>query len=128
MSDVKEYWPCGEESSEGNIRISEDVAASIAAIAMSETEGVAAPAAGVGAEISEMLGARRSLARGVKISFDEENQGCAVLCSVILQYGSSVTETARNLQKNVKNAIESMTGIHVASVDVQVNGIQMPKK
>ena len=45
MSDVKEYWPCGEESSEGNIRISEDVAASIAAIAMSETEGVAAPAA-----------------------------------------------------------------------------------
>ena len=79
-------------------------------------------------EISEMLGARRSLARGVKISFDEESQGCAVLCSVILQYGSSVTEVARNVQKNVKNAVESMTGIRVAGVDVQVNGIQLPKK
>ena len=128
MSDVKEYWPCGEDSPEGNIRISEDVAASIAAIAMCETEGVAAPAASMGAEISEMLGARRSLARGVKISFDEESQGCAVLCSVILQYGSSVTEVAWNLQKNVKNAVESMTGIRVAGVDVQVNGIQLPKK
>lgn len=128
MSDAKEYWPCGEDNAEGSIQVSEDVAASIAAIAIGETEGVAAPAANIGVEIGEMLGARRSAARGVKISFDEENQGCTVVCSVILKYGSSVTEVARNLQQNVKNAIESMTGIQVIAVDVQVNGIQLPRK
>lgn len=128
MSDGKEYWPCGEDSAEGAIRISEDVTASIAAIAMNETEGVAAPAAGMGVELGGMLAARRSPARGVKVSFDEQSQSCTVVCSVILQYGSSVTEVARNLQKNVKNAIESMTGLQVEGVDVQVNGIQLPKK
>lgn len=128
MSDGKEYWPCGEDSGEGSIWVSEDVVASIAAIAIGETEGVVVPAASVGAEISERLGARRTAARGVKISFDEEEQSCQVLCSVLLQYGSSVTEVTRNLQQNVKNAIESMTGLRVSQVDVQVNGIQLPRK
>ena len=60
--------------------------------------------------------------------YKRQVQGCVVECSVILKYGSSVTETAGNLQKNVKTAIESMAGIKVARVDVQVCGIQLPKK
>ena len=90
---------------------------------------MAAAASTVGAEITEMFSGRKgSTPRGVKIRFDEEAQGCVVECSVILKYGSSVTETAGNLQKNVKTAIESMAGINVARVDVQVCGIQLPKK
>ena len=49
-------------------------------------------------------------------------------CSIILKFGASVTEVAKAVQKNVKNAVESMAGIPVASVDVQVCGIQLPKK
>lgn len=129
MSDVKEYWPCAGEIADGNIKISEDVLATIATIAVTETEGVAAAASSMGAEITEMFSGRKgSTPRGVKIRFDEEAQGCVVECSVILKYGSSVTETAGNLQKNVKTAIESMAGINVARVDVQVCGIQLPKK
>lgn len=48
MSDVKEYWPCAGEIADGNIKISEDVLASIATIAVTETEGVAAAASTVG--------------------------------------------------------------------------------
>ena len=73
MSDVKEYWPCAGEIADGNIKISEDVLASIATIAVTETEGVAAAASTVGAEITEMFSGRKgSTPRGVKIRFDEE--------------------------------------------------------
>lgn len=129
MSDAKEYWPYIDEAAGGNIKISEDVVASIATIAVTETEGVASAAASMGVEITEMFSGRKgSGPRGVKIAFDEESQGCVAECSIILKYGSSVTEVAKDVQKNVKNAIESMAGIKVSAVDVQVCGIQLPKK
>ena len=63
----------------------------------------------------------------MKILSDPEKPGCLVECSIILKFGASVTEVAEAVQKNVKNAVESMAGIPVASVDVQVCGIQLPK-
>lgn len=124
MADTKEYLPCSE-SSEGNIKISEDVVASIATIAASETEGVASMASTVGAEITEIFGRKGGL-KGVKIMLDEQN-ACVVDCFIVLKYGSSVTETAALVQKNVKSAIEAMASINVSAVNVQVTGIQLPK-
>lgn len=129
MSDAKEYWPYTDETTQGNIKISEDVIASIATIAVTETEGVASTAASMGVEITEMFAGRKNGAPlGVKILSDPEKPGCLVECSIILKFGASVTEVAKAVQKNVKNAVESMAGIPVASVDVQVCGIQLPKK
>ena len=129
MSDAREYWPYPEDGAQGNIKISEDVVASIATIAVTETEGVASAAASMGVEITEIFSGRRAGApRGIKVSFDAENQGCHVECSIIVKYGSSVTAVAQEVQKNVKSAIESMAGLKVAGVDVQVCGIALPKK
>lgn len=124
MADTKEYLPCAD-SKEGNIKISEDVVASIATIAASETEGVASMAASVGSEITEMFG-RKGSPKGVKIAMGEDD-ACTVDCYIVLKYGCSVTEVATLAQKNVKSAIESMAGIKVAAVNVQVTGIALPK-
>lgn len=124
MADTKEYLPCSE-SSEGNIKISEDVVASIATIAAAETEGVSSMASSVGSDITEMFG-RKGGPKGVKITLIDD-LSCAIECFIVLKYGSSVTDVATEVQKNVKAAIESMAGIKVSSVNVQVTGIQLPK-
>ena len=42
-------------------------------------------------------------------------------------YGHPVVEIAKNVQTNVVSAIESMTGLKVKSVDVNVGSISMAK-
>ena len=54
MADGKEYWTSGGE--QDSVRISEDVIASIAAIAASETEGVGNLYSGIGTNVAEFWG------------------------------------------------------------------------
>ena len=46
-------------------------------------------------------------------------------CGLVLLYGHSVVEIAKNVQNAVSGAVESMTGLKVGSVDVNVIGISM---
>jgi len=108
---------------EGNIKIADDVIASIAAIAAGEVEGVAS--LGGGLDISELLGKKQPIARGIKISYADAN--VIVDITVYLKYGVVVVDTAKKIQENVLNAIESMTGKKVACVNVTVGGIVIEK-
>ena len=114
----KEYWTT--ESDQGNVKISEDVVASIAAISAAETEGVHGLYAGIGKDIAEFLG-KKNLAKGVKITF---NGNCVeVEIGMSVKYGYSILEVAKKVQESVSSAIESMTGLHTTCVDVQVGSI-----
>lgn len=110
-------------NTEGNIRIADDVIASIAAIAAGEVEGVAS--LGGGLDISDLLGKKQPIARGIKIGFNDES--VVVDMTVFLKYGVIVIDTAKKIQENVVNAIESMTGKKVACVNVTVGGISIEK-
>ena len=44
-------------------------------------------------------------------------------CNVQIAYGQSVVDVAKNVQETVVNAVESMTGITVSGVNVNVCGI-----
>ena len=50
-----------------------------------------------------------------------------VECNLVVLYGHSVVEIAKNVQSCVTNAIESMTGLKVRFVDVNIVGISMSK-
>ena len=43
-------------------------------------------------------------------------------------YGHTIPEMGRAVQEAVKNAIESMSGLEVAAVNVSVGGIVFPQK
>lgn len=118
MADNRDYWSFAEE--QGNVRISEDVVASIAAISASETEGVGALVSGLGTDIAEFLG-KKSLAKGVRVKFDGDQADVDVYLYV--KYGYNVCEVAKQVQHGVKTAVESMTGLRVAEVNVHVCGI-----
>ena len=122
MSENKEYLTKIEDS--GSINISEEVVASIASIALSEVEGVAGLAAGVGTELAEKFG-RKSTSKGVKLSITDEE--IRIDCFIMVKYGYAIQDVAAAVQESVSNAVESMTGLKVTVVNVSVVGIAFDK-
>ena len=123
MSESKEYVSRSDEL--GNIHISEEVLAAIAAAAALEVEGVSSLAANLGSDIAELLG-KKNLAKGVRVKMEEDK--VEVELSVLMGYGHTIPEMGKAVQEGVKTAIESMTGVEVASVNVNVGGITFPTK
>ncbi len=123
MSDNKEYVSRSDEL--GNIHISEEVLAAIAAAAALEVEGVSSLSANLGSDIAELLG-KKNLARGVRVKMEDEM--VAVDLSVLMAYGATIPEMSKSVQEGIKSAIESMTGLEVSAVNLNVSGISLPLK
>ena len=122
MSENKEYVSRCDEL--GNIHISEEVLAGIAAAAL-EVDGVSSLAANLGSDIAELLG-KKNLAKGVRVKTEEDK--VEVELSVLIVYGHTIPQVGKAIQDGVKAAIESMTGLEVSSVNVNVGGIVFPPK
>ena len=121
MSENKDYVSRSDEL--GNIHISEEVLAGIAAAAALEVDGVSGLAANLGSDIAELLG-KKNLAKGVHVQMEEEK--VTVELSILMSYGHTIPEVGRAVQDGVKNAVESMTGLEIAAVNVSVGGITFP--
>lgn len=124
MAENKEYYV--QKAENGSIQISEDVVASVAAMAVLEQEGVCGLSASLGSDIAEMLGVR-SMARGVRVVSDKEGK-LVVDCNVVANFGTSVFELAQNVQDAVRSSLESVTGLPVARVNVNICGIALPRE
>ena len=114
MGESKDYVSRSDEL--GNIHISEEVLAAISAAAALEVEGVS----------SLNNPSKKNAARGVHIKLEEEK--VVVTMSVLMAYGHTIPEMGRAVQEAVKNAIESMSGLEVAAVNVSGGGIVFPPK
>ena len=57
-----------------------------------------------------------------------EDDKVIVDLSVLISYGHTIPEMGKAVQEGVKAAIESMTGLEVSSVNVNVGGITFPPK
>ncbi len=114
MGESKDYVSRTDEL--GNIHISEEVLAAISAAAALEVEGVS----------SLTNPSKKNAAKGVHVKLEEER--VVVAMSVLMAYGHTIPEMGRAVQEAVKNAIESMTGLEVAAVNVSVGGIVFPQK
>ena len=123
MSDSKEYVSRSDEL--GNIHISEEVLAAISAAAALEVEGVGSLAANLGSDIAELLG-KKNLAKGVRVRM--EGDKVVADLSVLMAYGHTIPDLCLAVQEGVKNAIESMTGLEVSAVNVNVAGVIFPQK
>ncbi len=122
MGEGKEYVSRSDEM--GNIHISEDVIAVIAAAAAREVDGVGGLTGGLGGDLAELV-AGKKLNRGIDIRFAEEKVSIRV--SILVKHGHIVTDVARNVQDAVWSAVENTTGLQVECVNVQVSGVSFPK-
>lgn len=120
MADHKEYW--STTGDQGSIRISEDVVASIAALAASETEGVSALYSSLTNELVSFL-SKKTASRGVRIEIGADEGTVKVEIGLLAAFGNNICEVAKQVQNHVKTSVESMTGLTVTEVDVHVCGV-----
>ena len=110
----------------GNIKISTDVVASIAGIATNEIEGVAGMCGSIAGGIAEFLGNKKNSSKGVKVEMDGEK--VTIDLYIVVSYGIRIPELAWEIQENVKESVESMTGLSVEKVNIHVDGVNFEKK
>lgn len=112
-----------EETSTENegVKISNDVIAVIAGVAVSEVQGVASMSGGFAGGISEVLSGKKNLAKGIKVEAGEKQAKIDV--NIIVEYGTRIPDVAFEIQNRVKKAVESMTGLKVEEVNVHVQGV-----
>ncbi|MDD3653720.1 MAG: Asp23/Gls24 family envelope stress response protein [Desulfotomaculaceae bacterium] len=104
----------------GSIRIAEEVVKIIAGMSAIEIKGVAGMSGGIAGGIAELLG-KKNLAKGIKVEVGEKE--AAIDIYVIINYGIRIPDVAAQIQSSVKKAVESMTGLIVIEVNVNVQGI-----
>ncbi|MBR0135942.1 MAG: Asp23/Gls24 family envelope stress response protein [Clostridia bacterium] len=107
-------------SDNGKVVFAPDVVATIAGLAASEVKGVSGLAGTVIEGISGIF-TKKNLTKGVHVEVGQEE--AAVDLSVNVKYGFRIQEVCTEIQKEVKNAIETMTALRVVEVNVFVQSV-----
>ena len=118
MADYKQYITMVQEN--GNVMISEDVIETIVAETVAEVEGIHGLDVKPGADIADLIG--KNWGKGMKILIAEDNT-LTISCNVVITYGNSVIEVAKNAQTAIAAAVENAAGVKVNEVNVNVCGI-----
>lgn len=121
-TDERNIYTIQNDASKGEIKIADEVVAIIAALAATEVEGVASMAGNITNELIGKLG-MKNLSKGVKVDVLEGI--VTVSLALNLKYNYSIVEVSARVQEKVKNAIENMTGLEVADVNIKVAGVEM---
>ena len=110
------------EDNRGEVVIADEVVAVIAGLAAMEVEGVASMVGNVTKELISKIG-KKSLAKGVKVDILEGIVTVAI--NLNLKYGYNIMDISEKVQEKVKAAIENMTGLTVADVNIRVAGVEV---
>ena len=110
------------EEQNGSISFANDVVATIAGLATVEIEGVAGMSGGFSGGLAELLG-KKNLTKGVKVEIGTEE--CAVDLYIVVEYGSNIPDMCKNIQENVRKAVETMTGLRVIETNIHIQGVRI---
>jgi len=113
---------------EGKITVAEGVVQKIAGMATREIAGVYS----MGTSTTRAFGAIRqripgssgpNVAQGVGVEVGETQ--AAIDLDIVIEYGASIADLGRSIQRNVKQSIERMTGLEVVEVNVAVDDVHL---
>lgn len=117
------YTVC-EDKGIGNVQVADEVVCIVAGLAATEVEGVECMSGNITNELVSKLG-MKTLSKGVRVEITEKT--AKVYIAVILKYGYSIPEVSAKVQERISGAIETMTGLTVAEVNVKIAGIKVDK-
>lgn len=127
MSDnkVQEHAMGESETAYGSIHISEEAVATIVRMAADRVEGIAHAPLSVASGFTEKLG-KKNPAKGVKVELEQNTVRIALY--IYVEYGVKIPKLAMELQKEVRQAVQMMTGLAVKEVNIYVQGISFEKE
>ena len=106
----------------GQVQIADEVVTIIAGLAATEVDGVASMAGNITNELVSKLG-MKNLSKGVKVEIVDGV--VSVDLTLNIEYGMNILETSKKVQEKVKAAIENMTGLEVADVNIHIASVDM---
>ena len=106
----------------GDVRVADEVVAIIAGLVTTEVEGVSSMAGNITNEIVSKLG-MKNLSKGILVEVMENEVKVDV--AINIAYGYSIPDVSAKVQDKVKSAIENMTGLTVAVVNVRIASVDM---
>lgn len=104
----------------GEVQIADDVVAMIAELAALEVDGVASMAGNATNELLSKVGVK-GMHKGARV--EVLDRIVSIELSVNLKYGYNIPTVSGKIQEKVKNAIETMTGLTVADVNIRIVGV-----
>ena len=116
------YISCKAEN--GSINISEDVISTMVRTAITEIDGVAGISNTAGAELAELIGIK-TVSKGIKIQIVDDT--IKVDAVILVRYGCNIVNVAKEVQNSVTEAVQAITGIDKAEVNVHVSGVAFEK-
>ncbi len=105
---------------DGNIAISNDVIATISAIAAKSIDGVSGMAGSITGGFAELWG-KKNPGKGVKVTIN--GRDVRIDMYVVVDYGVKIPDVAWEIQGKTKNEVEAMTGLNVVAVNVNIEGV-----
>ena len=121
MADSRKTFQIKEDPV-GEVRIADEVVAIIAGLAATEVDGVSSMAGNITNEIVSKLGMKK-LSKGIMTEIVDNEVKVDV--AINIAYGFSIPEVSAKVQEKVKSAIENMTGLTVAVVNVRIASVSM---
>jgi len=109
----------------GIMKIADEVLGIVAGIAILEVEGVAAMSGGLVGGIAEMLG-RKNLSKGIKL--DKSEQELEIEVNIIVEFAVNIPRLTGEVQRQVVERVEKITGARVAAVNVNIEGVHLPEE
>ena len=109
----------------GEVHIADEVVAIIAGLAATDVKGVASMAGNITNELIGKLGVK-NLSKGVKVLVTDRSVDVDLALNI--EYGYSIMKVSEKVQDRVKSAIENMTGLEVAMVNIRIVNVNMGKE
>lgn len=122
VKDERNTYTIHQDPNLEEVKIADEVVAIIAALAATEVEGVASMAGNITNDLIARLG-MKNLSRGVKVDVLEGI--VTVSLALVLKYGYNIMDVSAKIQEKVKAAVENMTGLTVADVNIRIAGVDM---
>ena len=122
MADRKDYLV--QSLDNGSVMISEEVIASISALAVREVDGVCGLSTSSTLDIANIIG-RKNLRKGIRVAINAEE--VEIACNLVVKFGENVMDVAKNVQDAIATEVTAMTGIAPKRVNVNVCGVATPK-
>ena len=106
----------------GEVQVADEVVTIIAGLAATEVDGVTSMGGNITKDLVSRLGIK-NLSKGIRVSVEEDK--VSVYLTLNIAYGYAIPEVSQKVQERVKGAIENMTGLQVAGVNVRIAEVDM---
>ncbi|HSP39613.1 MAG TPA: Asp23/Gls24 family envelope stress response protein [Frankiaceae bacterium] len=117
-------------SPDGRISVADGVVAKVAGLAAREMSGVHAMGTGGARALGNVRqrlpgSSGPSATQGVSVEVGETQ--AAIDVDLVVDYGVSIADLGRAIQRNVKSSVERMTGLQVTEVNITVDDVFVPE-